>query len=242
MASVALTSVVGNVTSNFNIVPESISRVIVGGGDTIVEYFDNGAQLKQVRVTQSAASVASSASLFSATVNSAVGYFNPNHVVLIEDLNGVAKATLDPLKDKTTLFSIICAETKAQIVTAVNNALAAGVVGSSSFESGTFSRLAAAGNGTETVTTTKQVKLVFIRAKDQAGAGYSSDGRSDGSENGCSTTGISNANLTKCLFVGDNVDNYTATITTLEATSFDVDFIKAGVGQDVDVQWHAITQ
>lgn len=124
---------------------------------------------------------------------------------------------------------------------------ATGSIPSISVESGTFNRLAAEGDGTQTVNTTKRPKIVFFVAKVTADSQISSNGKSDGTNHDylfLAADGTRGNDFTLCIGVFDQriaTRGFAADMGNITATSFDLNWTIVGIGYDISVQWMAIT-
>lgn len=119
-------------------------------------------------------------------------------------------------------------------------------VGGANVESGTFTRTAVEGSGAQIVTTTKKPKLLFFNYIFTSDNAVSGAGISDGINQSClpnqgNTTFASQAD---CINIDDGGGGFSAKvlIANITNTSFQVDWTSIGSGEDVTVQWHAITE
>ena len=116
-------------------------------------------------------------------------------------------------------------------------------------EFGTFTRNAGDGNGTQTISTVKMAKIIFLTGFDVntnqiVSSGNSIGGNSNG--NGVITSspfGASNHGPdSNCIDVTDFGGNsFIGKILTINPTNFIVTWTQFNAGIDVRVQWHAIT-
>ncbi len=110
-------------------------------------------------------------------------------------------------------------------------------------ESGEFTRTAVQGSGSQTIATTKKVKLVFFNASETLNPTTYSDGRSNNVIQNCTLGTLTSTDMLNCISILDlnGTDGALAKTTAFNANDFELLWAMFGAGVNVTVQWHAIT-